>query len=175
MGLFDGIDNAEVFERGRYFPPGFRGVVEVKRTISKETVKSGIGFIVEFEIVRVDRPGKPDHELSPVVVGEKRTWFQKMSDKTVAFPAVLAWAAGVAGYAAHEKDAIESEVASGLGAVLNHATDNPADNDFVGARVIVETSHKLTRNKTDFTVHEWIPFEDPAEPEPVDAADEIKA
>jgi len=173
MGLFDGIDQAEVFERGRYLPPEFRGVLEVKRTISKETKRSGIGFIVEFEVVSVERSGKPDHELSPVIVGQKRTWFQKMSDKTVAFPAVLAWAAGVAGYEAHDKAKIEEEVASGLGDILNHATDNPADNDFVGALVAVETSQITTRNDREFTRHDWIPHEDPEEPEPRDAVDDI--
>jgi hypothetical protein len=171
MGLFDGIDKAEVFERGRFFPPGFRGVVRVKRTISKETRASGIGFIVEFEVVRVDYPGKgynpgdadnnvTKHELSPVLVGEKRTWFQKMSDKDVAFPAVLAWAAGLAGYASHEKDAIESCVAPGLGKDLNHATDNPAENGFTDLCVALATSDKKTKKGNDFTVHEWIPYEE---------------
>lgn len=185
MGLFDGIAEAELFERGRYLPPGFHGVLEVKRTIAKETVRSGIGFIVEFEVMRVDRPGQgynpgdadnkvDKHELAPVVKGEKRTWFQKMGDKTVAFPSIKAWAAAVSGYAAHEKDAIESEVAPHLESVLTHATDNPADNDFVGCRVEVDTSKTTTRNDREFTRHEWIPCEDPDEPEPRDATDEIK-
>lgn len=185
MGLFDGINEAELFERGRYLPPGFRGVLEVKRTIAKETVRSGIGFIVEFEVVRVDRPGQgyndgdaannvPRHELAPVVRGEKRTWFQKMGDKTVAFPSIKAWAAAMSGYASHEKEAIENEVAPHLEGVLTHATDNPADNDFVGCRVEVETiAHKTKKSGSDFTIHNWIPWEDPDEPEPRDAVDEI--
>lgn len=174
MGLFDGINEAELFERGRYLPPGFRGVLEVKRTIAKETVRSGIGFIVEFEVVRVDRPGLEGHDLAPVFQGEKRTWFQKMGDKTVAFPSIKAWAAAMSGYASHEKEAIENEVAPHLEGVLTHATDNPADNDFVGCRVEVETiAHKTKKSGSDFTIHNWIPWEDPDEPEPRDAVDEI--
>ncbi len=185
MGLFDGIGEAEIFERGKYFPPGFRGVLEVKRTIAKETVKSGIGFIVEFEVIEVARPGTGynagdehndkivKHELAPVVVGEKRTWFQGMNDKTVAFPSIKEWAAAVAGYnPGTDKDAIEAEVAPELSKELGVATDNPADNDFCGQYVCVETSHKLTKKKNDFTVHVWTPYLERDE-EPTDAVDEV--
>ena len=174
MGLFDGIGEAEIFTRGKYMPPGFRGVLEVKRTIAKETVKSGIGFIVEFEVIEVNRPGTKDHDLAPVVVGEKRTWFQGMKDKTVAFPAIKEWAAAMAGYQMHEKEAIDDEVSPELQNILTHATDNPADNDFVGVRVSLDTSHKKTKNDRDFTVHAWAAYVEQDE-EPVDAVDEIGA
>lgn len=185
MGLFDGINEAELFERGRYLPPGFRGVLEVKRTIAKETVRSGIGFIVEFEVVRVDRPGQgyndgdaannvPRHELAPVVRGEKRTWFQKMTDLNVAFPAIKAWAAAIAGYEMHEKEAIDAEVAPELEGAMNRATENPSDNDFVGCLVKLETEATKTGKGLDFTHHNWAPYEE-REDEPTDAVDEMSA
>jgi len=165
MGLFDGIQDAEIFERGRFLPGGFRGVLEVKRTIAKETIRSGIGFIVEFEVVESNLPDQ-------VQVGSKCTWFQKMSDRTVAFPAIKAWAAAVGGYHSYQKDEIEDEVAPELEGALTHATDNPADNDFVGCLVRVETDMIKTRNDRDFTRHDWQPYDD-AEPEPRDAVDEV--
>lgn len=186
MGLFDGINEAELFERGKYLSGKceacggkgvtdegkicaacvglghFRGVLQVKRTLAKETLRSGVGFIVEFVVVESNMLGA--HPL-----GSKCTWFQKMSDRTVAFPAIKAWAAAVAGYASHERDAIEADVAPHLQASLAHATDNPADNDFVGCRVGVEATQIMTRNDREFTRHEWSPHED------LDAADEIQA
>lgn len=167
MGLFDGINEAEIFERGRFLPDNFRGVLEVKRTIAKETIRSGIGFIVEFEVIETNMP-----DQSPV--GSKATWFQKMSDKTVAFPAIKAWAAACAGYEIHQKDDIEQEIAPHLADVLTHATDNPADNDFVGCLVRVETEQIKTRNDRDFTRHNWRPY-DEADEHVTDAVDEASA
>lgn len=167
-----GIDDAETFERGKFFPPGFRGTVKIERTIAKESVKSGLGFICEVRIVEVSRPGEEGHEKSPVTAGEKRTWWQGMTDKTVAFPALKSWAGAVAGYT--EKADIDRDVGPGLSKVLQHATDNPADNDFVGVHVNLETWHKKTKKGGDFTVHDWSPY-DEAEPEPRDAVDEMRA
>ncbi len=172
MGLFDGIGNAETFERGKFFPPGFRGVVRVERTIAKESVKSGLGFIAECRIIEVERPGVEGHEKSPVVVGEKRTWWQGMTDKTVAFPALKSWAAAMAGYSLDMKDEIEADVAPHLEALMQHATDNPADNDLVGQWVRVETEMVKTRNDRDFTRHMWEPYVE-REEHVRDAADEV--
>lgn len=172
MGLFDGIGDAELYERGQWFPPGFRGTLAVKRTLAKESVKSGIGFLVEFEVVEVRNAGTDGHENSPVVVGEKRTWWQGMSDKTVAFPAIKEFAAAVAGYPLSDKAGIEADVAPYLSDTLNQATAEPADNDFVGMWVELQTSHKLTKKKNDFTVHMWAPHVENEE-QPTDAVDEV--
>lgn len=151
MGLFDGIGDAEIFERGRYIKGGFRGVVEVTKTLAKQTRKSGVGFIVELKIVETNMP-----EEHPI--GSKATWFQKMTDRDVAFPAIKAWAAACAGYEAHEKDKIEKEVAPHLSEALDNATTNPTDNDFVGVLLRLETEQIKTRNDRDFTRHEWSPY-----------------
>lgn len=159
MGLFDGAGDAPLFDRGRFLPSGFKGVLEVKRTIAKESVKSGVGFICEFEVISVERPGDPENELSPVREGEKRSWWQGMTDKTVAFPSLKAWAGAVAGYAPHEKEAIEEAIGGAtLGDMLNEATEHPAENDFVGAWVGCETHMIQTKKGNDFTVHNWFPY-----------------
>jgi len=157
MGLFDGIGNAEIFERGRFFPPGFSGGLRVKKTLAKQTRKSGLAFIVELEVIRVDQPGAEDHELSPVRVGEKRTWFQKMSDQDVAFPSIKAWAAAMAGYSPSDKDAIDEEVSPHLSELLDAATGNPTDNDFIDQDVDLVTLPHTTQKGHDFTIHNWEP------------------
>lgn len=167
MGMFEGIEDAEIFERGKYVKGGFRGVVEVTKTIAKQTLKSGVAFIVELRVVETNMPA--DHPI-----GSKATWFQKMTDKTVAFPAIKEWAAALAGYEKHEKDEIDEEVAPHLAKTLDNATENPTDNDFVGCLVRLETEQIKTRNERDFTRYDWSPYNE-VEEEPTDAVDEIGA
>ena len=152
MGLFEGIEDAEIFERGKYLAGGFRGVLECQRTIAKETIKSGLGFIVEFNVIETNMP-----DAHPI--GSRCTWFQKMSDKTVAWPAIKVWAAAMSGYGAHQKEEIEREVSPALKGLLNAATSSPADNDLVGIRVCVETEQVKTKNDKDFTRHTWAPYQ----------------
>ena len=151
MGIFDGIGDAELFDRGKWLCgkcPGcaatglvdgkvcpackgfgsFRGVLEVKRTIAKETRNSGLGFIVEFEVIETNMSG--EHPIS-----SKCTWFQKMGIDG-AQSSVKAWAAACCGFASHEKNRILTELSPHLAKMLEHATDNPADNDL---------THKRTR------------------------------
>lgn len=151
MSIFNGIENAEIFERGKYLAGGFNGVVECQRTLTKETIKSGIGFIVEFKIIETNLP--EEH-----AVGSRATWFQKMGDKTVAFPAVKAWASAMAGYHPHQKQEIENEVAPHLSETLAAATENETDNVFTGVAVRVSTETVITRNGREFTRHQWAPL-----------------
>jgi len=182
MGLFDGIGNAEIYERGKYMPPGFRGVVEIKKTIGKVTRASGVAFIVEVKVITVDRPGDKvlaedkvtwvEHDLGPVRVGEKRTWYQSMNDKDIAFGAIMAWAAACACLEAGQKEEIEKEIAPTLEDDLEHATNNPADNDYIEGLVYLQTEYHKTQKGKDFTRYDWSPY-DPDEGEPRDAVDEV--
>lgn len=165
MGIFDGIGDAELFERGKFLVGNFRGLLEVKRTIAKETRNSGTGFIVEFEVHETNNPA--EHAK-----GSKCTWFQKMGVDG-AQSSVKAWAAAVCGFASHEKDRIEKELSPHLAQTLEHATDNPADNDLTGQFVRVETMMVVTKKGNDFTRHDWSPY-DETEEEPTDAVDEVK-
>ena len=174
MGLFEGIGDAEIFERGKYFPPEFRGVIEIKRTVMKKTRSVGLAFIVETRVIEVERSGKPDSKWSPVVVGEKRSWFQKMTDPDVALPAIKEWAAACQGFHPHEKEAIEEEVEPDLEEALDHATDeaNQTDNLFTEVLLLLSTDQIETRNKREFTRHFFEPYEE-KEAEPKDAVDEV--
>jgi len=155
MGLFDGIEDAEIFERGKFLPPAFVGVLEVKRTIAKESIKSGVGFIVEFEVIESNVPDK-------VPVGSKATWWQGMTDRTVAFPAIKEFVAVLSGFERHQKQEIEAEVSPVIRGVLDHATEHPDDNDLIGCRIVCETVNKRTKNDRDFTLHLWSPYKPPA-------------
>ena len=166
-GPFSGISDAEIFERGKYMKGGFRGAVEVVRTVLKQTRASGIAFIVELRVVETNMP--EDHP-----VGSKGTWFQKMSDASVALPSIKAWAAACGGYHAHEKDEIEKEVEPELEAMLENATKagNETNNAFTGIVLALETEQIKTKNDRDFTRYDFSPYED-AEEETRDAVDEV--
>ncbi len=153
MGLFSGIGDAPLFDRGVYIKPGFIGTLEVKRTIAKKTLKSGIGFIVEFEVINSNMEEHP--------VGSKATWFQKMSDMTVALPAIKAFAAALSGYELHNKEAIEAEVAPELEEQLDIAVADEdgteGNNPFVGLTINLQTESTKTSKGFDFTRHNWSP------------------
>ena len=148
--IFQGINDAEIFERGKYLEGGFRGRLECVRTLNKETRQSGTGFIVEFKVLESNMPD--EHP-----VGSKCTWFQSLKNKTVAFPSIKEWAAAMAGYASHDVDGIEAEVAPHLADTLMQAVENETDNVFTGCAVRVETTMIKTRNDRDFTRHVWSP------------------
>lgn len=167
MGLFDGLDTAEVFERGNFFPPGFRGKLEIKKTIAKKVRKGYNALIVEFKVLEVHAPGDgynegdeengvAKHPLAPVRVGEKRTYFQKLDNRDVALPAILSFGAALVNVPLHDAEGLK-KMAPGFSAALDAATDSPAENDLIGETVNVSTRHTLTLAKKDFTLHEWSP------------------
>jgi hypothetical protein len=151
MSAFSGIKDAKLFERGRFFAPNFAGVVEVERTISKNALRAGPSFIVE---VRVLESNKPDEHP----VGSKGTWFQKLTDKVVAFPSIKGWAAAVLGYETPKE--VEEELSPILEDVLDSAVKNPDSSDpklnpFVGRKVALVTTQVKTQRGLDFTRHDW--------------------
>ena len=151
MGLWDGIEDAELFERGVYLKPKFIGTVEVERTIVKATRAKGDAFIVEMRVIDTNMP--EDHP-----VGQKVSWYQALKDKDIAFPAIKAWAAACAGYKTTQKDEIDEEVSPVLKDMMVLATDKPDANDFIGIQLHVETVLIKTKKDTDFTRHNWEPI-----------------
>jgi hypothetical protein len=149
--LWDGMESAKIFERGKFMAGNFAGVVEIKKTLAKATRGAGIAFIVEMEIISTNLP-----EEHPI--GSKATWFQKMQDKDVAFSSILAWAAACVGYdPQRQKAQIEAELAPELKETMKHATDNPDSNDFIGIQLVLETVKVKTKKGTDFTRYDFRP------------------
>lgn len=155
MGLFTGIEKAEISERGKYLLPGFIGKLKIKRTLAKNSIKTGLAFIVECEVVETnglrDDDGK---ELYPI--GSSVTWYQKMQDRTVAFPAIKAFVAAASGV--HPGDSAGmAEINAEMENILNEATENEANNALVGQIVKLETVATKTKKGYDFTRHNWSP------------------
>jgi hypothetical protein len=150
MGIWDGIEDAEIFDRGNYVKPGFHGTVEVKKTIAKNTRQSGLAFICEMVVLTTNMP-----EAHPI--GQKVTWFVKLANKDTAFPNVAAWAAACAGFDPHDRENVKTNVMPLLKDLMNHATDNPDDNEFVGQKLKLETVATLTKDKRDFTRYDFMP------------------
>lgn len=151
--LWKGIGQAKIFERGNYVKGGFKGLVRVKRTIAKPTRGSGIAFIVEMEVVTTNVPEKHP-------VGTKVTWFQKMIDLDIAFPAIKAWAAACVGLGIHQKVQIEQTLGGEvLEELMAHATDNEDNNEFINILLGLETTDVKTKTGGDFTRYDFSPVD----------------
>ncbi len=150
--LWDGIEDAELFERGKYMEANFIGEVEIKKTLAKETLKNGMAFIVEMVVLETNMPDKHPK-------GQKVTWYQGLKDKTVAFPAIAAWAAACLGFHPNsDKSKIKDEVQPLLPAAMKEATDSPEDNPFIGVRLKLSTFMRKTKKGLDFTVYDFEPL-----------------
>jgi hypothetical protein len=149
MGFFEGIEKAQISERGKYLPPNFAGTLKIKRTLYRETLKSGPAFIVEFEVVASN--------LDTTPVGSECSWYQSLRDRTVADPAIKAFAAACAGYHRTQRAEIEAEVAPNLDEMLTDCCQSPDDNALTGTLVDVRTWTKKTQKGLDFTAHDWSP------------------
>lgn len=154
MGLWSGIEKAKLFDRGNFIKGDFNGVLEIKKTLAKQTRKSGVGFIVEFSVVSTNMPDKH-------AVGSKVSWFQKMLDPDIAHGAVAEWAAACVGIDPADKKLVETEVLPALEGIMDEACDNPTENAFVGLHVGVTTQMTKTQNDRDFTRHTWHPVVQP--------------
>jgi hypothetical protein len=157
--VWDGIEKANVYERGRFFEAGFNGIVRVSKTIYKQTRAKGVAFIVELDVEETNMPDQHP-------VGSKGSWYQSMNDKDVAFSAVLEWVAACLEIGKHQKEEIE-QLKTGkneetgklvLIELLDHAINAPDTNEFVGTRLRLSTRMRKTKANTDFTVYDFTPF-----------------
>lgn len=154
--VWDGIENAEVYERGRYVEPNFSGTVRITKTEYKVTRAKGTAFIVEMEVEESNLDAHP--------VGSKISWYQSLNDKDIAFSSILEWAAACVGLHKHNKDEIAKLKVvnpqtgkSLIRELLSDATEKPTDNDFIDVRLRLQTVPTKTRKNTDFTRYEFSP------------------
>lgn len=146
---FDGIENAQVFDRGKYLPPDGKYKLSVVKTLVKNARKAGPSFIAEFIVEESNHPDVP--------VGDKRSWFQKLVDKDVAFPAIKEFMGALLGVDRNDKAAWK-ELEGKLKGILNEATNFEGSNEdhpLHGMKIFVTTWQKQTKQDRDFTVHDW--------------------
>lgn len=169
---FPGLNNAPVFEKGNPLKPGTFDL-EVVQVISKKTNKIGDALIVEFKIL--NNYGHPDHKI-----GDKVSWFQKLIDTNVAFPAIKAFLIATLGYDyRNQKAEVDAKIAPNLEGLLIEAIQagNTPGKGLNGSKVHVSTFHKETKPKPvvvqtpqgpqtqmqsgTFTVHDWSLYKAP--------------
>lgn len=149
MGLWDGLDKAQTFEKGTFLKPGVY-TLRIKTCLDKMTRKSGQAYIVEFEVLASSNSEHP--------VGTSVTWFQKMADRDVAFGAIKEFLAAVYQKDLRqktEKEDFERTIAPSLPAIADASTKT---NSLAGQVVNVEVTQIKTQKNLDFSRHAWSPF-----------------
>jgi hypothetical protein len=121
--------------------------------LSKQTQKSGMAFIAEFEVLESDNPAHP--------IGSKGTYFVKMAQQQQAFSNILEMMAALLGFDITNKEhvtQIDQQLRPQLAGLMTALeTQGTA---VLGGRetVSVECRIKLTQRNTEFTLHAWAPW-----------------
>lgn len=150
--LWSGLKDAQTFDRGTYLNPGDY-TLKIVNCLTKQTQKSGEGFIVEFEVLETS---DPVHHA----VGSKATWFQGLKNVQVSLGAIKEFLAAVFGYPLNQapyKARFEAEMGPQLEAIAAAASDGR--NYLAGQIVKVKTEQVKTQKQTDFTRHTWSPYQ----------------
>lgn len=166
MGLWDGLDSAEIFDQGNYFPPG-QYCVEINRCLSKRSRKTGQDlFIVECDVITSNNP--------VMSRGMRGSWCQGMKNRNVAMNAILAFVVQIFGLDKNDKDMIKREVLPYIVKTMDRITgvkEFAGENPLGGRMANLTTwSKKKEKDEGDFTVHDWELFDYSAMglPEPAD-------
>ena len=175
MSIFNGLEGAKTFERGTYMTPGIYDV-RIARVICKETQTSGLAVIVEMDILTSkSRPqDDPKHEgrvWNPTPAGIQGTWFQSMTDKSVALPAIKGFLHAALGLRPNDSrvERLDQPIAGSeswptnptrrpvplVSNLMEHAIEK---NLLAGCCVHLECSIILTqKKKEDFTLYRFTP------------------
>lgn len=171
MSIFDGLGKAETFEKGSYLNPGFY-VVKIERCLAKKSRESGVGLIVELEILQstfrpqVD-PKNQNRTWQNTPAGVKGTWWQgmevdgAMGSIKVFVRAALGLRTSADTAMIAELDGYPPGLVDGYGkpvAVIENMMNLAigSENVFAGFLVnlecfVIETE----KRKNDFTIHNW--------------------
>lgn len=150
MGMFDGMNEAAIYERNAYFPPGFQGELRLTRAVQKAVRKGGDAYIAEFEALTSNHPDVP--------VGSKRSWYQGFKEREAAFGAIKELFAAFAGISLSDMPKIQAEIFP-ISAQLAAASVGP-ENILGGMIVHLETFTITTKHGTPFTKHKFSPSVD---------------
>ncbi len=181
--VWGGLGNAPTFEKGTFFSPGGSHDVQIGRCLLKQSQQSGLGFIVESDILTTRATGEINHATNqpwvPLPAGVAGTWWQGMTDKNVALPAIKQFVFAILGLENNDprRGLLEQLVPGSerwqlvdergrvyiagqplalIEALMLWATSEA--NLFQGLIVHVDTKFTKTRKGGDFTIHNWTPI-----------------
>jgi len=142
MGIFDNLDQAEVFENSKYFQPG-RYIVEIAACKFNQGGFKGDSFVIEATVKGVIS----DHADAPKV-GERaaQVWNASGEKRDIARNTWLGFLCKVYNV---KQDAYDGEQWKTLSVKVIE------DNALKGQLVLVEIFMKKTRAGGDFTQHAW--------------------
>jgi len=143
MGVFDGMNSAEVYGKGKYFKPGVY-VCKVTRVQLITTRKKDDAFIVDFEI----QAAAPGDSGEPSAVGTSAAWFQSFEYKESALGKIKEFLAAVL-----QVDPSTAPPGMTYEELATAAVGE--DNPLAGALVCVETFMTKTKSGNDFTQHRF--------------------
>src|SRR5690606_2132935 len=157
MGMFDGLGETELFDKGVYLTAGGSYEWEGVKILVKDTRKSGLGFIVGFKVGSEDGQAAEGGHAP----GSKATWFKKSQDKDISFPASKECYLALLDVDRNNPTEYE-EFNNSIEELLEEATswepdteDPESEHPLAGQRVHVDTYSKLTKKNVEFTVHNW--------------------
>jgi len=152
MGMFDGMDKAEVGQSRCYFLPG-EYLVQIKRVLYKDG-RNGRFYIVECLILESEQADRPR--------GTMASWLQKMSGNAseVALGAIKGFLAACYGVDPNNKAAVgdiftdaQGQDVSTAAAELSVSDENP----MAGVVVRVRATQGQKKDGGAFTYHDWSP------------------
>ncbi len=147
MGLFAGIDEAQVGSGGVYFQPG-KYVVELLKVFVMRGRNNVDFFIAECRVVESDNEKHP--------VGHKASWVVKLGQE-MAMPNIKGFIAAANEIDPHDDETVNAEVKA---EVVEYAVSD--DNPLAGIHVGLQTTIIITKKeKKEFTKHEWSPVDQP--------------
>jgi len=169
MGIFDGLGKAETFEKGNYLNPGYY-VVKVERCLLKKSRESGLGLIVELDILQstfrpqVD-PKNQNRTWQNTPVGIPGTWWQSM-EADGALNSVKGFVRSVLGLrlGTHPAECAELDApipGTSTALVENMMTLATSDLNLLGGLLVSVECYMIEtqKRKQDFTVYNWSPLD----------------
>ena len=154
MGMFDGMENAQIGRGGYYYKDG-NYIADVVKCYSQDTRKIGNMFIVESQIVWSNNPERK--------VGQVPSWCVVM-DWDTALGHVKGFIAACNGADPSDDEAVKACFTDAQGrdiSVLAAEYAVSPDNPLAGTRLELEVySSPSKKTGKDFSAHKWKPYDE---------------
>ncbi len=147
MGHFSGVNQAQVFDSGNYFPwANAKYMVEIERCIVKKSRRAGEVFICEMKVLESNNSEMPK--------GVSGTWLVKLDNEDTAYPNLKQFALAAMGVDTNDKEAV-NEHSKNVEEALDAACGE--EQAFAATKLYLETVAHTTQKKTQFTKHTFSP------------------